>query len=285
MGTKIYLRGYIMKKLFLLIIVFFVMSMHLAQSESVDISVGGAFTGYLIPTVSFYNYETTIANPARVSANDYVDLMFGFAVTAPVVATYYFNNGWGVGGSVELGYSFQAGPQVYMGNPPANYVPSDTAHFFHAFYGLFNFAVKTPKLKYDFRIVMELGLLLRGGGMLGWNRNYLYTSPLGSGTTSVRALCYAGPDFFIGFQKEVTPSLVIMPGFRFSSEFSGYYDTYPNTIYREFYVQVNFGLECRIMWNKNIPITSGGGGGTKSNTTKKSKTKKPADDEKKEDFK
>jgi hypothetical protein len=283
-----------MKKKNVIILLFFIISMQFINADSIDISVGGGFTGYFIPTVNPYNFETTYVNPTTVVTASYLNLLFGFAISAPVDFTYYFNNDWGVGANVELGYSLQGGPQVYLKDAPSGYVPSDYSVLYNAFLGIFNFTAKSPKLKYDFRIVMEVGLMLRPGGLVGFYRGSRSLYLLGYGTSDIRALCYAGPDFFIGFQKQLAKSLIIMPGFRFSAEFTGYYVEFPYSTYREFYAQINFGLEFRILWNKNIQLSSSGGGGSKnSNSSKKSNSNNgnsknngtSGDKDKKEDYK
>lgn len=283
-----------MKKQNVLVLILIFVSIQFMNADNIDFSVGGGITAYIIPTFNYSNIETTILQepplvPVRtteVTTAENLNLLFGFTATVPIVVTYHFNNGWGVGGTVELGYSFQGGPHVYLRNAPSDYVPTDTAYMFHAFYGVFNFTAKTPVLKYDFRIMMEIGLILRGGGLLRWDRNSHIRFPLGSGETDVRALCYVGPDIFVGFQKNLTSSLIIMPGIRMSTEFA-YFDnnSYQYRLTKEFYLQANIGLEFRLMWNKIIPVSSSSSGTKKSNTTNKNKSKSNNNNDDKEDFK
>jgi hypothetical protein len=258
----------IMKKINLCIF-FLIIFIKSVFADSIDVSAGGAVTGYL-PILNYCNSDLTrtleppIVTVRRVDImkTDSLNLLFGFAVSAPVIFTYYFNNGWGVGAEAELGYSFQAGIQVYMNNAPENYVPTDTSFFYHAFLGTFNFIVNTPKLKNDFRVTMEFGLALRAGGLTGFVKSEKYRFLYGTGYVEARPLCYLGPDLFIGFQKDLARSLIIMPGLRMSSEFAYFYDdTNHNLISRDFYLQINLGLEFRLLWNKSFVLPSKGGQG------------------------
>jgi hypothetical protein len=269
------------KILFFLCLIF---SLQFINADSIDLSVGGAFTGYFIPTINYFSYESTLPRIAYKSES--VNLLFGMALTVPVTFTYYFNNDWGVGAAVEMGYSLQGGPHVWLKNPPVDYVPTDYSYLFNAFYGVFDFAAKTPRFKYDIRLLMEFGLTIRAGGLVGFYRGNRSLFTEGLATSDFRALGYVGPNFFIGIQKEVVKSLILQPGFRFSAEFAGYNYAYiGGYAYNELYVQINFGLELRIMWNKNFPLSSGGGSTTNSTTKTKTKTKTNTTNKNNDDYK
>jgi hypothetical protein len=257
-----------MRKFFVLPFLLF-FSFQIAGASSIDVSVGGAFTFYAIPTINYYSYE--YVTPVLRTSSEDMNLLFGLALSVPVSVTYNFNNGWGIGGSMELGYSFQAGPHVYSRYAPPDYAPTDYAYMYNAFYGLFDFRVRSPYAGYGIRAVMEFGVVIRPGALIGFYRADMVRFAEGPGSNGFRALCYAGPNFFIGFQKEVARSLILEPGFRFSGEFAGYQNHNDVRYYQnEFYVQANFAIELKIMWNKNIPLYSPGDNATKSTHTNNS---------------
>jgi hypothetical protein len=251
-----------------------------ADASSVEISVGGAFTGY-IPTINYYSYE--YITPVVRTYTENLNLLFGLAVSIPVSVNYNFNSGWGIGGCFETGFSFQAGPQLYSRYAPSDYVPTDFVYIYNAFYGIFDMMVKSPRNRYGMRAVMEFGLVIRPGALIGFNRTGRLRFYEGPGSDDFRFLFYAGPNFFIGFQKEVARSVIITPGIRFSGEFSVHQYDYNRYAQNEFYVQANIALEVKILWNKFIALPAPGNDTKtykpKTRTTPKKKTKPKVEEE------
>ena len=239
---------------------------------SIDFSIGGAFTGYLIPTINYNSYDYVTPTTRTYAEN--INLFFGMALTMPVSINYNFNNGWGIGGSFESGYSFHIGPHIYSRYAPSDFVPTDYVYMLNAFYGIFDFLLKSPRNKYGFRAVAEFGLVIRPGILSGFYRTGRLYFAEGPGSSDFRFLFYAGPNIFIGFQKAVSSSVILVPGFRFSGEFAAFRNNKDPRYYQnEFYVLANFGFELKIMWNKTIVLASPSTGTTKS--TKPKKTVKP----------
>ncbi|MCX8163724.1 MAG: hypothetical protein N3D10_04205 [Candidatus Micrarchaeota archaeon] len=236
-------------------------------SDSIDISVGGAFTGYFIPSVNYRSIdvttksETPLGTQKKSSKIDSVNLFFGFAITVPVTFLYNLPSGWGFGAAMELGYSFLGGPEVYISEKPDDYVIGDYTYFYNSFLGIFNFLARTPDLGNGFKLLLEGGLIVRPGALIGiYQNNEIIKFPIKGGDTPFRGLGYVGPNLFVGFYKELVKSLVIMPGFRPTFEF-GYYPLIDKSstmsiTQNEFYFLATFGLEFRMLWNLNIPLKS-----------------------------
>ena len=220
-------------------------------SNDIEFTVGGGLTLYVIPTVNPIRTETTITilNQKVKATADTVNLLFGFAMTVPVTFAYILDSGWGIGASSEVGFSFLAGPQVFLKSPPSNYRPTDFTSVYNAFLLTMNFLLKSPRIE-GFSIVMEAGLILRPGAVSSYDRGSRLKYIRSSSNISYRALCYAGPNFFVGFEKKVGDHISISPGFRLSPEFTHYstYSTYPGST--ESYALINFGFEFRISWFK-----------------------------------
>jgi hypothetical protein len=146
---------------------------------------------------------------------------------------------------------------------------------YSAFYGIFDMTVKSPRNRDGLRAVMEFGLVIRPGALIGFYRAGRLRFNEGPGSDDFRFLFYAGPNFFIGFQKEIARSVIISPGIRFSGEFSLHQYDYARYVQNEFYVQANIALEVKIMWNKYISLASPNNnkstGHYKPKTTKKPK--------------
>lgn len=270
-----------MRKIFSAILIFIGVSYFLF-SESLDISVGGAFTGYFLPSVNyrsidvFTKIETPTGTQKDTSKVESVNLLFGFAITVPATVLYNLKSGWGIGGAIQLGYSFLGGPEVYISEKPDDYVVGDYAYFYNSFLGIFNFLARTPDLGNGFKLLLEGGLIVRPGALIGrYRTDEVIKFPVRGGDSPFRGLGYVGPNLFIGFYKELVKSLVIMPGFRPSFEF-GYYQMYDKEgsaqiTQREFYFLANFALEFKMLWNLNIPFKTKGKAATPSKSQQPTK--------------
>jgi len=276
-----------MKKRFIFILIAVVFTLQFSEADSLDVFVGGGLTGYFIPTLNYEGIESTVTiprtllTPERTITSTYnsSNLLFGFAVSVPVGVIYNFYNGWGLGGLIELGYSFQGGPKVYHSDPPEfntdgdDYVITNQRYIYNAFLGVINIVGRTPELGYGFRINMELGVILRPGALIGFDLTNRLDYPISSSADlPYRFLCYVGPNFLIGFQKELTKHLVIMPGLRLSAEFASYQITETNYVLKETYINGNFGIECRLLFDYNIALSGGksnGGSSRKASSNQK----------------
>lgn len=269
------------KKIFLLLALLLVATSALF-SNSIDVGVGGAFTGYFIPTVNYRSTDTTIeivnflTTEKQTTKTETVNLLFGFGITVPAFFLYNLSNNWGVGATIQLGYSFLGGPEVYCvvdKEQPKNYTPTDYAYFYNSFLGIFNFLARTPDLGKGFSLLLEGGLIVRGGGLTGRYQNKEEVKfPIGSSTQPYRALGFVGPNLFVGFNKEIYKSLLIMPGLRISTEFAYFPTSASGFVQKEFYFLLNFGLEFKLLWDYHIALGKKGKTGSspaKSGTNQK----------------
>jgi hypothetical protein len=227
-----------------------------------ELNAGGGLNLYgipsLMPEITEINTVTSAIPPLIPSTSttlryEYLNLAFGFAIKAPVTLTAVLANGWGLGGTLSLGYGFYGGPRVYRKDPPNNYDPLDYSYFYNYFLGIFDFTAKMPK-KDGFGLVMGGGLIIRPGSLIGYYQGSRILFTNGNSSNDYRASCYIGPSVYIGLDKQLTENLLLTPLFRVSPEFS-YFETTSQgggitQTERTTYMNVSFSIEVALSWYK-----------------------------------
>ncbi len=212
------------------------LNLQILNAEGAELRVGGGLQLNLALTVD----STYLGYYYTSGAGSWgLGVQAGLTAAVPVTGLYRFAGGWGIGGTVELGYIFLGGPRLYS-SITNNYV-ADNYYINHAFMLTANFTSSSPVQGNGWSVLSEIGVVVMPtyyGYYLGSFSSYNYRT-------------YLGLNLFVGDEMKLfDDNLTFAVGYRL--QLLGWTDNYYAYLVSSSSFIMNMGLEFRLSWLKEF---------------------------------